>query len=241
MASLVRTALKQTLHKIDQKDRVLRFRSRLRMFYSRYLGQDAWLRHVDSIVHVGANAGLEAPMYASFDLDVLWIEPIPHVYEQLLRSIKAFPKQRSYQALVTDRAAQVITLNISSNNGASSSIFDLAQHKEIWPDVRYTGKIELISETLGDILAKDGHRFDGLVMDTQGSELLILRGAEANLSQFKFIKTEAADFESYKGGTTVDQLVAFLTPRGFSVVRRDVFAKKPDGFGSYFDLLFKRC
>ena len=44
--------------------------------------------------------------------------------------------------------------------------------------------------------------WDALVMDTQEPELLILKGAEPMLSQFKYIKTEAADFESYVGGTT---------------------------------------
>ena len=145
-------------------------------------------------MHVGANIGQEATTYASFDLEVLWIEPIPHVYEQLLANIRAFPKQRAYQALVTDNASQTLTLNIASNGGASSSIFDFARHKEIWPDVIYTGSIKLTSQTLGDILSKDGGRFDGLVMDTQGSELLVLKGAEPRLSQFNYIKTEAANF-----------------------------------------------
>ena len=36
-----------------------------------------YLRKVDGIVHVGANVGQDRDLYASYGLDVLWIEPSP--------------------------------------------------------------------------------------------------------------------------------------------------------------------
>ena len=98
----------------------------------------------------------------------------------------------------------------------------------------------MLSQSLDDILSMDPRRYDGLVMDTQGSELLVLKGASVALSGFKYIKTEAANFEMYKGAAREIDLVSYLKPRGFHLLRRDVFAKKPDRSGEVSDLLFER-
>ena len=39
--------------------------------------EDAFLRKVSGVIHVGANLGQERAHYARFRLDVVWIEPIP--------------------------------------------------------------------------------------------------------------------------------------------------------------------
>ena len=66
-------------------------------------------------------------------------------------------------------------------------------------------------------------------MDTQGSELQVLRGASVLLKCVRFIKTEAADFESYRGCTTVDELTDFLKARGFKLTHREAFAEHKNG------------
>lgn len=229
---LAKSIATRVLGVIDRGDRVRKFRN--------YHFRDHWLRRVENVVHVGANVGQEASQYAAHNLGVLWIEPIPSVFAELEKNIGAYPNQRACQALVADVMSKQFTLKIASNGGASSSIFDLAEHREIWPDIDYIGTIDLTSRTLNDILSTDPRWYDALVMDTQGSELLVLKGAEAFISRFKYIKTEAVDFEMYRDCATSDQLINFLAPRGFSVARRDVFAKKPDGTGKCFNLLFKR-
>jgi hypothetical protein len=93
---------------------------------------------------------------------------------------------------------------------------------------------------LDTILRADPREYEALVMDTQGSELLVLKGAKSVIPNFRYIKTEAADFEMYRGGAKADELVKFLADFGFSVVRRELIARKSDGAGECFDLLFKR-
>jgi hypothetical protein len=86
----------------------------------------------------------------------------------------------------------------------------------------------------------DISNYDALVMDTQGSELLILRGLGADITNFKYIKTEAADFDSYKGCATVGEISDFLSSSyGYRLLQKDRFAQRDAG-GSYFDLLFGR-
>jgi FkbM family methyltransferase len=192
------------------------------------------------IIHVGAHLGEEATLYATRRLPVIWVEPIPAVYERLCRAILSFPAQQALNALIGDRDGLKRTLHIADNDGLSSSVFDLDLHRDIWPEVHYCGQIEMISKTLPTALAgidTSGH--DALVLDVQGAELEVLRGATSMLQQFRFIQAEAADFSSYKNAATVAQIEQFLAGQGFKLSRREQFAAHPSG-GRYFDLLFRR-
>jgi FkbM family methyltransferase len=192
------------------------------------------------VIHVGANYGQERDIYASHGLRVAWVEPIPEVHEKLVSNISRLPDQRAIRALITDKHGEECVLHVSSNEGASSSIFDLHMHRDIWPEVSYVREIRVKSTTLPAALADAGLNaadYDALVVDTQGSELLVLRGAESLLTGLTYIQVEAADFESYKNGTTVAQLTQFLSERGFALVRKEPFAAHRDG-GQYFELLF---
>lgn len=73
----------------------------------------------------------------------------------------------------------------------------------------------------------------------QGSELMILRGAGDLLKAFRYIKTEAADFEAYRGGCTAADLSAYLAQFGFHEISRKEFARK-DNVDAYFDITFER-
>ena len=78
-----------------------------------------------------------------------------------------------------------------------------------------------------------------LVMDTQGSELLVLKGAIPILQNFTYIKTEVPDFESYKGCCQLKDLQSFLTQHGFKEFSRHKFATHPNG-GNYYDIIYKK-
>jgi len=180
-------------------------------------------------------------MYSDHNLTVFWVEPIPQVYNELIENLRAYPKQIAIKALLTDAPDQLVKLNISSNSGASSSIFELALHRDIWPDVAFVDVMEMRTETLDRLIERGliWHPIDALVLDTQGSELLILKGAEALLRRIKYVKTEAADFESYKGGAVARDIDRFLAEHSFRLKSSNVFARHPHA-GKYYDLLFER-
>ena len=201
-----------------------------------------FLSDVQSVIHVGANEGQERGLYAEHDLSVLWIEALPSVYAILNGNLAGYPRQRAIQALLTNEAGQRHTFHVSSNSGASSSIYDFAQHRDIWPEVTFTHDVEIVSNTLDKVIAERHFAWpstDALIMDVQGAELLVLRGAEKLVKRLRYIKTEAADFNSYEGGTNVEELYAHLTARGFDLVEREPFAEHPAG-GRYYEMLFKR-
>ena len=53
------------------------------------------------------------------------------------------------------------------------------------------------------------------------------------------VKVAAPDFESYRGGATVEAIEDFLKGFSFQLVQKSRFAGHPSG-GGYFDLLFGR-
>lgn len=203
---------------------------------------NAFLRQCKGVLHVGANLGQERELYAHFGLPVVWFEPLPAISNELKLNLAEYPNQIAIQALLSNLDDEVYTLNVANNSGASSSIFALKYHTDIWPDVHYIDKLTLKSSPLASVLASNNINtslYDALIIDTQGSELLILQGSGRVLGQIRFVKTEAADFEAYENCATVDSIQRFLSQKGFRLIRKDKFAEHPR-LGAYYDMLFER-
>ncbi|MFH2069016.1 MAG: FkbM family methyltransferase [Candidatus Omnitrophota bacterium] len=194
------------------------------------------------MIHVGANTGQERELYDNLNLRVLWIKPIPEIFETLKAKLKDFPGQRAIQYLVTDCDSKEYRLHVANNNGESSSIFELKYHKDIWPDVKYTNAILLKSITLTSLFEKeniDPFDYQSLIIDTQGSELLVLKGSAFLLSNFRYAKTEVADFESYEGCCQLADINSFMKQHGYTEFSRHTIAKRPQG-GNYFAVVYKK-
>lgn len=203
---------------------------------------DRFLHRCRGVIHVGANIGNERTQYASLGLRVIWIEPIPEAFARLTRNITPYPDQKALNYLVTDSDDKEYDFHLASNDGGSSSILEFGRHAEIWPNVSYVRTIKLTSVTLPSLLRREQINlsdYDALVLDTQGSELLILRAAASQLHAFQFVKLEAATFEAYKGGGTLPEIDRFMTQNGFEKHRRREFVKCPSG-GAYYDVVYRR-
>jgi len=203
---------------------------------------EQFLKKVPGVIHVGANIGQERDLYEKHGLRTIWIEPIPEVYETLKANLQGYPRQIAFQYLITDQDDSEYTFHSANNNGASSSILELKLHRDIWPQIAYERTIILRSTTLESFLKRESiNAFDypALVMDTQGSELLMLKGAVKILNAFRFIKTEVADLESYAGCCQLRDIDLFLREHGFREIFRNKFAERPEG-GNYYDIVFER-
>lgn len=201
-----------------------------------------FLDRAKGVIHVGANTGQEREVYAARGLPVIWIEPLDGVFDVLCERIAPYPNQKAYQYLITDKTGESYAFGISNNGGQSSSIFNFKMHRDIWPDVGYLATTELESVTLQFVIERhqiDLATYDALILDVQGSELLVLKGAGEHLERLNWILAEAADFESYEGGCQLKDLDAYLMPRGWR--RRQLFACifKPN-VGQYYEALYGR-
>lgn len=199
-------------------------------------------RRARGIIHVGANVGQEAERYARSGQRVVWIEPNPSLIPRLRANAEKHRGQSVIEALVSERDGDEVDFHIAGNDGHSSSIFHMKEHRVMFPEVDYVDELRLTTRTLPAVLAEhgiDAVAYDTLVLDTQGAELMVLRGAEAMLGHIRYIQTEAPDFEAYEGCPTRETLVAYLAERGFRLYGVKCFARHA-GTGRYFDLLFMR-
>jgi FkbM family methyltransferase len=203
---------------------------------------DGFLNEVAGVIHIGANMGQERESYASLGLNVVWVEPIPAVFEKLRSNISGLSNQRAYRYLLAAEDGRDYKLHIADNGGASSSILDFAKHRKLHPDIHYVEEIQVKATTLVrliEIEKIDLNDYGAIVLDTQGSELLVLKGAIPVLDKFRFVKTEVADFESYAGCCQLAELTEFMRELGF-VVSHKAPVVALDGVGTYYDVVYGR-
>ncbi len=96
--------------------------------------------------------GRKLELYAQYGLSVVWIEPIPEIFEKLQSNLTDVPGQIALKGLVTDLDNVEYQFHLANNNGASSSILELNLHQDIWPEVAYEKTIKLYSTTLTSLL-----------------------------------------------------------------------------------------
>jgi FkbM family methyltransferase len=191
-----------------------------------------------TLVHVGAHLGQERNRYEALGYRrVLWVEGSQAVHQRLAESLSRHMGERTARglptaehlsvcALLTDREGDEAALREFSNDGMSSSIFAATDTlKARWPDLQETGQLQHTrTRTLDGLLSdQDFGRVDTLVVDVQGAELLVLKGAGQTLAQVKAVVSEVSTQPLYSGGVLYAELAAFLQARGFvpmSVPRR---------------------
>lgn len=211
--------------------------------YRRAAKEARTLRKFRGIIHVGGNLGQEQQAYGIAGLNVLWIEPIPAVFARLKASISRWPKQKALNYLVLDEDRKDVTLHISNLDGAASSVLDMAGSLDIWPDVTFQSDLQLTGYTLDTIIDREGidvSLYDAAILDTQGSELMVLKGAARVLHQINYIQVEAADFEAYKGCPYPKDIAAYLSAFGFCEIERKSIGKAPHG-GQYWEIAYSKA
>lgn len=74
-------------------------------------------------------------------------------------------------------------------------------------------------DTLDEVVAREGHRIDALKIDTQGSELEILKGADACLSHSVILaEIEVSFFTRYVDQPLAADIMTFMHRRGFGLL-----------------------
>ncbi|MEZ5582517.1 MAG: FkbM family methyltransferase [Candidatus Competibacteraceae bacterium] len=234
---------------ISQKILFLRFLNRISNPLRRLKKRFKVLLHQDleyafllsrGVIHVGASLGQERQLYNRYNLSVIWIEALGDVYQQLVHNLRNFPKQQAFHALLTDQVDTVYDYFVASNNGMSSSILPPSGHKAVWQEISFATEQTMTSTTLVELVLKEHinvEDYDCLVMDTQGSELLVLQGAGELLNKFRFVLSEVADFEAYVNCCTVSSLGDYLQKAGFQEKMRQVY---PVGENqNYYQVLYE--
>jgi len=171
------------------------------------------------VFHLGAHRGEEAPVYEWFGKKVLWIEANPIIFQDLSDNLIKYRYQKAYKALISNIDEKKIDFHLSSNDYASSSIFEFGNlssgENSLWPKkkLKYVSKKKLLTTTIDSFIKFNSINiadYDHWVLDLQGAELLALEGAKNSLKFCKSLYIEVSKGEVYKGGAQWSDVLDFL-------------------------------
>jgi FkbM family methyltransferase len=178
------------------------------------------------VIHVGAHWGEEAEAYYKNGAKkTVWVEANPMCMKTLKENVKNF--QNPYitmmqslciNACLSDKDDEIVTFNVSNNEGQSSSFLDLEYHKIAHQEVVYESKFQTNTRTLNSIFVDYSllpEDFTFLNADIQGAELLMLKGATNILPHMDCLYIEVNEKELYKGCGLIGEVDEFLKTFGF--------------------------
>ena len=177
---------------------------------------------IEEVMHIGAHHGQEADTYRALGAKrVTWVEANPAVVPVLRQNVEPLG-HRVITALVTDRTGDTADFHVT-NNEQSSSVLSLGTHRYEHPEVVVTESLRLQTTTLDDLCEREGVSTpDLLVMDVQGAEMLVVRGAERILKGVGCIYAEVNERPVYSGAALLPDFDSYLSDRGFDRVSTTV-------------------
>lgn len=114
-------------------------------------------------------------------------------------------------------------LNLTALGNMSSTLVPnaalLARFRKKPAHTRLVGSAEMPADSLDNVARSAGVAVDVVKVDTQGSELEILRGAETGLrSTIFFAEVEVSFLERYRGQALADSVIGHMRERGFEMI-----------------------
>lgn len=170
------------------------------------------------ILHCGAHEAEELESYTEANFapkGVVWIEADSNLANKLKIRFQNSIHQ-VIEAALWSVSHQEMKFHLTSNS-QSSSLLELGNHLENFPDIVEIDTVSISSRCVDDFLPAL-HGVDFINLDIQGAELEALKGAETFLSQIKWIYTEVNKGEVYLGCAKIWELDEFLKPHGFTRV-----------------------
>lgn len=172
--------------------------------------------NIKGILHVGAHKCEEQDIYLKHvsNENIYWIEAIDSLVEE---NLNINHKLNIINECVGDVDNKEVIFKIS-NNTLSSSILELGEHKNLHPNVSFVRVLNKKTKTLKTILEENKleNKFNLLVLDLQGAELLALKGLDKLLDNFDFIYTEVNEKEIYLDCVLLKDLDIYLYNLGFN-------------------------
>jgi FkbM family methyltransferase len=189
------------------------------------------------VIHIGGHQGQEYEEYKSAGiLNQIWVEGNPTFYYQMIDKFGTDTNVRIFNELIFDEEKEV-EFGLA-NNGASSSILPLKEHKKYYPNIKYDGFLNRKCKRLDTLLEEnniDIKTYNGLVMDVQGVELHVLKSFEKYIQQMDFIQSEVNVEELYEGCCLIEDFDNYLSNYGF---KRVVTKLWDDGAVGWGDALY---
>ena len=168
------------------------------------------------ILQVGAHNGHEIPQLRALSLGpISAVEPQPGPFRQLCQEASSLKDVTCHRLALSDFCG-VAQLFVANNEGQSSSMLEPLLHLDEAPDVQFVDTVQVSVATVDHLLV-DLPVPEFWIIDTQGAELQVLRGASQSLPSCSFVFVEVNRAHTYSDCALVQEIDVFL--RDFGLVR----------------------
>ena len=195
---------------------------------------------IELVLDVGANEGQFARQLRTLGYaGELWsFEPGSAAYKALARASARDPRWKTH-AFGLSETTEDATLNIAGNS-VSSSLLPMAQlHLDAARKSAYVAEEQVQLRCLDDLDLPPVRTW--LKIDTQGSELPVLRGGPKTLEQVRVLQLEVSFAPLYEGQSAYTELLPFVLSLGFQPVFVESAMQDADGRMLQVEALFVRA
>lgn len=176
---------------------------------------------VDMVLDVGASAGYFGQQLRSIGYRgrILSFEPLSSAYATLLQTIGTDLTWTAHNFALGSMAATA-TINIAKNSYSSSLNQMLPAHLKAAPWSEFIGTEQVEVKTLDSIFAEVAALRHNILLkiDTQGSELEVLKGATSTLPKIGTIQLEMSLVPLYENDVLFPDMHKYLCEMGYELV-----------------------
>lgn len=201
---------------------------------------------VRGVLHVGAHVGQELESYLACGFDpLLLVEPNPHVFPYLREHVRFWQEWLdALSAAYGGRRPRLRAVQAAADSGDGEAVLHLterAPQSSLLPPrdsgIREVSQVTVRTLPVDAMLAGEGVEpgdLSLLVVDVQGAEDRVLRGAAGLLAGVEAVLVEVNDEARYEGSPLTADLDALLGDAGFRRVwRSGPFPDCPAGDALY--------
>lgn len=164
----------------------------------------------DGVIHVGSHVATEHPDYVAAGIKrFVYIEPCAATFNVLRNKFAAHHHIQLFNCACGDVDCEQVMYTGSQNQGQSNSLLKMDKHLQIHPGITLP-TTELVQVKRLDSLGLAHKGYQLLVMDCQGFEGNVVKGAEQTLKQINYVYSEVNRDAVYSGCTLVDELDKLL-------------------------------
>jgi FkbM family methyltransferase len=164
----------------------------------------------DGVIVCGAHFGEEHPDYVAAGIKrFVYIEPVASTFNVLKNKFGAHHHIKLFNYACGDFEGEQVMYTGSQNEGQSNSLLKMDKHLKIHPGITLPDT-ELVTVRRLDSLGLAHKGYQLLVMDCQGFENRVLKGATETLKQMNYVYTELNKTSVYHGCALVDEMDELL-------------------------------
>lgn len=164
----------------------------------------------DGVIAVGAHFAEEHPDYVAAGIKrFVYIEPCAAAFNVLKNKFAGHHHIQLFNYACGEVECEQVMYTGSQNEGQSNSLLKMHKHTQIHPGITLPNT-ELVTVKRLDSLGLAHKGYQLLVMDCQGFEGRVLKGATETLKQVNYVYTELSRDDVYEKCTLVDEMDQLL-------------------------------